>query len=378
MATLGLKSISKSFGTTKVLHDINLAIEDKEFIAFLGPSGCGKSTLLRIIAGLEAATQGQIIIGGTDVSDAAPVDRDISMVFQSYALYPHLSVYENIAFPLRVQKIPTADLDARVQKTAAILRLSDKLALKPAQLSGGQCQRVAIGRSIVREPRIFLFDEPLSSLDAALRGDMRVELSQLHRDLGATMVYVTHDQVEAMTMADRIVVLNDGRVEQFGTPLELYHHPVTKFVATFIGQPNMNLVPAIVTAIDIAGLHVEIGAANSMVLPVDTTGTKVGDQVEIGIRPEDLKLAGGAGLNVVVNILEHLGSVSIAHGNVVASKTRFCASLDGGIGLQEGDQVAFSVDPAAAHVFDAKGKVLRRLKAPVKSLHRMDIEGKIV
>lgn len=378
MATLALKSISKSFGETKVLHDIDLAIEDKEFVVFVGPSGCGKSTLLRIIAGLEEASEGQIIIDGDDVSDAPPVKRAISMVFQSYALYPHLSVYENIAFPLRVQKIPADKLDARVQKAAHILQLTDKLSLKPGQLSGGQRQRVAIGRSIVREPKIFLFDEPLSNLDAALRGDMRVELSQLHRDLHATMVYVTHDQIEAMTMADRIVVLKDGRVEQFGTPLELYHHPATKFVASFIGQPNMNLVPAIVTAIDAAGLHVEMGDGYSITLPVDTVGAKVGDQVEIGIRPEDLKLTTGVGLDVAVNVLERLGGVSIAYGNLIESKTRFCASLDGNIDLEEGSQVAFSFDLAAAHAFSADGKVLRRLKAPVKSPHMIKTKGKMV
>lgn len=364
MATLGLKSISKSFGEAKVLHDIDLAIEDKEFVVFVGPSGCGKSTLLRIIAGLEEATEGQVLIGGQDVSHAAPVDRGISMVFQSYALYPHLSVYENIAFPLRVQKMPTQQLDQAVQKAAEILQLTDKLALKPGQLSGGQRQRVAIGRSIVRAPRVFLFDEPLSNLDAALRGDMRVELSQLHANLNATMIYVTHDQIEAMTMADRIVVLKDGRVEQFGTPMELYHHPATKFVATFIGQPNMNLVPAVVTAIDAAGLHVKTDGGHVMTLPVETASAKVGDAVEIGIRPENVVLANGAGLAVSMDVIERLGGVSIAYGHVADSDIRFCASLDGECDLAEGAEVAVTVDPAAAHVFDAKGCVLRRLKAP--------------
>ena len=229
-------------------------IQVKEFVVFVGPSGCGKSTLLRIIAGLEEATSGQIVIDGADVSTAHPVDRGISMVFQSYALYPHLSVYEDIAFPLRVQKLEAADLDARVKRAAEILQPTEKLPLKPGQLSGGQRQRVAIGRSIVREPKVFLFDEPLSNLDAALRGDMRVELGQLHRALNATMVYVTHDQAEAMTMADRIVALNGGRVEQFGTPMELYHHPAAKFVTAFIGQPNMNFVPGNVTAVSSDGL----------------------------------------------------------------------------------------------------------------------------
>ncbi|NRA98758.1 MAG: ABC transporter ATP-binding protein, partial [Rhodobacteraceae bacterium] len=242
MATLQLQKINKSFGEAHVLHDIDLAIRDREFVVFVGPSGCGKSTLLRIIAGLEEATSGAIVIDGEDVSREHPIDRGISMVFQSYALYPHLTVFENIAFPLRVAKMPEPELKERVNRAAEILQLTERLQHKPGQLSGGQRQRVAIGRSIVRNPKIFLFDEPLSNLDAALRGDMRVELSQLHKDLDATMVYVTHDQVEAMTMADRIVVLKDGYVEQFGTPMELYHHPQTKFVAGFIGSPKMNFI----------------------------------------------------------------------------------------------------------------------------------------
>ncbi|MDG1737734.1 MAG: ATP-binding cassette domain-containing protein, partial [Paracoccaceae bacterium] len=250
MATLDLEKISKSFGDAEVLHDIDLAIHDKEFVVFVGPSGCGKSTLLRIIAGLEETTEGRIVIGGEDVSSAPPVERGISMVFQSYALYPHLSVYENIAFPLRVQKMQAAELEKRVNKAAEILQLTDKLKLKPGQLSGGQRHRVAIGRSIVREPRVFLFDEPLSNLDAALRGDMRVELSQLHRKLDATMVYVTHDQIEAMTMADKIVVLNGGHVEQIGSPLDLYDRPKNRFVASFIGSPAMNLLNGEVTAVE--------------------------------------------------------------------------------------------------------------------------------
>ena len=361
MATLGLKSISKSFGEAKVLHDIDLAIEDKEFVVFVGPSGCGKSTLLRIIAGLEEATEGQIHIGGEDVSKFHPVDRGISMVFQSYALYPHLSVYENIAFPLRVQKLGKDELDKAVQKAAAILQLTDKLHLKPGQLSGGQRQRVAIGRSIVRAPKVFLFDEPLSNLDAALRGDMRVELSQLHSELDATMVYVTHDQIEAMTMADRIVVLKDGRVEQFGTPMELYHHPATKFVATFIGQPNMNLIPGVVTAVAEGALSVDLPGGFSVTLPVDTSTAKVGDLVEVGIRPEDVNVSAD-GLEVTINILERLGGVTIAHGKVAGIDAKFCASLEGDASIDEKSNAHLTFDPAAAHVFDASGSVLRRLK----------------
>lgn len=361
MATLDLNVISKSFGSAKVLHDISLAIEDKEFVVFVGPSGCGKSTLLRIIAGLEEATTGEIIIGGEDVSSAHPVDRGISMVFQSYALYPHLSVFENIAFPLRVQKLSGDELQDRVSRAAEILQLTDKLSLKPGQLSGGQRQRVAIGRSIVRNPKVFLFDEPLSNLDAALRGDMRVELSQLHRELDATMVYVTHDQVEAMTMADRIVVLNAGRVEQFGTPMELYHHPKTKFVASFIGQPNMNFIPATVLS---AGedLTVELDGGYQMVLPVDSLSVKKGDSVEVGIRPENVTL-GSEGLDISVRVLERLGGISITYGTI-GTDTRFCASLPGDADIKEGRNMTLSINPNDCHVFDRNGAVLRRRSAP--------------
>jgi len=360
MATLELQAINKSFGTTQVLHDIALSIKDKEFVVFVGPSGCGKSTLLRIIAGLEETTSGAIVIDGEDVSEAHPVDRGISMVFQSYALYPHLSVFENIAFPLRVQKMNGAELKERVEKAAGVLQLMDKLDLKPGQLSGGQRQRVAIGRSIVRNPKVFLFDEPLSNLDAALRGDMRVELSQLHRELDATMVYVTHDQIEAMTMADRIVVLNAGRVEQFGTPMELYHHPATKFVAGFIGQPNMNLIAGKVTAVSDV-LAVELSDGHRLHLPVDVGGAKVGDVVEVGIRPENVTL-GADGIAVTIRVLERLGGASIAYGTV-ADGTRFCASLPGDVQVREGETVTLAIAPEDCHVFNAAGNVLRRKSA---------------
>ncbi|XAT60060.1 sn-glycerol-3-phosphate ABC transporter ATP-binding protein UgpC [Rhodobacteraceae bacterium Araon29] len=364
MATLDLHSISKSFGTAEVLKDVSLAIKDKEFVVFVGPSGCGKSTLLRIIAGLEEATEGKVLIGSEDVSNAAPVDRGISMVFQSYALYPHLSVFENIAFPLRVQKLSNSDVRERVNRAAEILQLTEKLTLKPGQLSGGQRQRVAIGRSIVRNPKVFLFDEPLSNLDAALRGDMRVELSQLHRELDATMVYVTHDQVEAMTMADRIVVLNEGRIEQFGTPMELYHHPATKFVAGFIGQPNMNLVPASVARVSPKGLHVELSEGTQLCLPVATDASQPGDHVEIGMRPEDVHMNKDDGLKVTVNVLERLGGTSITYGQLPNSQIKFCAALAGDAPIKEGEVISLSVDPNDCHVFDAGGRVLRRTNAP--------------
>ena len=362
MATLDLKAINKSFGTAKVLYDIDLAIKDKEFVVFVGPSGCGKSTLLRIIAGLEEATSGQIVIGGEDVSNAHPVDRGISMVFQSYALYPHLSVFENIAFPLRVQKVEMNELKERVGKAAEILQLTDKLDLKPGQLSGGQRQRVAIGRSIVRNPKVFLFDEPLSNLDAALRGDMRVELSQLHRDLDATMVYVTHDQIEAMTMADRIVVLRDGKVEQFGTPMELYHTPQTKFVASFIGQPNMNFLQATVTKASAKGITVKTPAGSEVTLPLNGSGVSTGDAIEVGIRPEDVELKVGGQISLNVGIIERLGGESITYGEVEG--VRFCAALGGADPIKEGTTIELGFDPASAHGFDANGRVLQRLKTP--------------
>ena len=330
MATLDLKSISKSFGTAKVLHDIDLAIKDKEFVVFVGPSGCGKSTLLRIIAGLEEATSGQIIIDGQDVSEAHPVDRGISMVFQSYALYPHLSVYENIAFPLRVQKMAKAEMDERVHRAAEILQLTDKLNLKPGQLSGGQRQRVAIGRSIVRNPKIFLFDEPLSNLDAALRGDMRVELSQLHRNLDATMVYVTHDQVEAMTMADKIVVLRAGNIEQVGSPLDLYKSPRNTFVAGFIGSPKMNFV---------TGATAEAYGAST-----------------IGIRPEHIDVSAQGGTwRGVVGVSEHLGSDSFFHIHGTGIADMITVRADGEVGFKHGDDVFLTPREDAIHKFDAQG-----------------------
>ena len=364
MATLDLNQISKSFGPAQVLYDIDLAIRDKEFVVFVGPSGCGKSTLLRIIAGPEEPTTGKIVIQGRDVSAAHPVDRGIAMVFQSYALYPHLSVFENIAFPLRVQKRPEPELKDRVGRAAEILQLTDKLILKPGQLSGGQRQRVAIGRSIVRNPKVFLFDEPLSNLDAALRADMRVELSQLHRALNATMVYVTHDQVEAMTMADRIVVLNAGRVEQFGTPLELYHHPATKFVASFIGQPNMNFVPATVVSTDTNSVTAHLAGGATLSLPVDCSTVTEGEKIEVGIRPENVSLSGAGDLRMSVRVLERLGGTSISYGTIAGTDIKFCAALSGDAALREGDVSELSVHPSDCHAFGSDGRVLRRYRAP--------------
>jgi ABC-type sugar transport system ATPase subunit len=285
-----LKDIRKSFGAVDVIKGVNLTVEPGEFCVFVGPSGCGKSTLLRLISGLEEATSGVIEIGGKDVTDAEPSARGIAMVFQSYALYPHLSVRDNIGFGLSLAKLPKAQIKAKVEAAAAALKLTDYLDRKPKALSGGQRQRVAIGRAIVRDPKVFLFDEPLSNLDAALRAQMRIELSDLHRKLGATMIYVTHDQVEAMTMADKIVVLNAGRIEQVGSPMDLYNAPVSPFVAGFIGSPKMNLYPG------------------------EAAGERCGTY---GIRPEHLRLTNDAPRwTGTVRHVERLGADTVIYLNV--------------------------------------------------------------
>ena len=287
-----LKDLRKSFGAVDVIKGVNLTVEPGEFCVFVGPSGCGKSTLLRLISGLEEATSGKIEIGGKDVTDAEPSARGIAMVFQSYALYPHLSVRDNIGFGLALARLPKAEIKAKVEAAAAALKLTDYLDRKPKALSGGQRQRVAIGRAIVRDPKVFLFDEPLSNLDAALRAQMRIELSDLHRKLGATMIYVTHDQVEAMTMADKIVVLNAGRIEQVGSPMELYNAPVSPFVAGFIGSPKMNLYP---------------GAA---------AGERCGTY---GVRPEHLRLTHDSPRwTGTVRHVERLGADTVIYLNVPA------------------------------------------------------------
>jgi len=358
MANVKLENISKSFGETEVLFDINLAINDKEFVVFVGPSGCGKTTLLRIISGLEEATIGSVIIDGNDVSNAPPVERGISMVFQSYALYPHLSVFENIAFPLRVAKINEKELEAKVLKAADILQLRDRLDFKPGQLSGGQRQRVAIGRSIVRDPKVFLFDEPLSKLDAALRGDMRVELAKLHQNLNTTMIYVTHDQIEAMTMADKIVVLHDGLIEQVGSPMDLYHNPKSKFVAGFIGHPNMNFLKASDTKINNGKLTASI-SDTPMNLPIEAGDTKTGDDIEIGIRPEDIEVSDKGGMSMNVDVVEHIGATVILYGSVLGNNN-FCAVLPSDTVIKPGDKIHLTIDPNKCHAFNTSGRALQR------------------
>lgn len=340
MATLELKGINKAFGAVEVIRDMNLDVSDGELIVFVGPSGCGKSTMLRMIAGLETLTRGEISIGGQRVDHLPPTDRGIAMVFQSYALYPHKDVRGNLGFALKHAGMPKAEIDKKVNAASDILGLSDLMDRKPRELSGGQRQRVAIGRAIVREPDVFLFDEPLSNLDAALRVHMRVEILKLHQRLKSTMVYVTHDQVEAMTLADRIVVFREGRVEQIGTPLELYKHPANIFVAGFIGSPAMNFIKADVQGLRIRTAHSDICAAPA-----------VKGQVTVGLRPEHLELDDNGPLQGVVSVFEHLGGESFVH-LTLPDEQVLVAKLGGEQSFRPGDTCTLGFRDDHCHVFD--------------------------
>jgi multiple sugar transport system ATP-binding protein len=360
MAGLSLRGVKKSFGDMLVIRGVDLDVADGEFCVFVGPSGCGKSTLLRMIAGLEKLTDGVIKIGGRDVTWLAPAERGISMVFQSYALYPHMTVAENIGFGMKMAKVPKAEIKARTKKAADLLQLTELLGRRPAHLSGGQRQRVAIGRAIVRDPQVFLFDEPLSNLDAALRVQMRIEISKLHNDLKATMIYVTHDQVEAMTMADKIVVLSAGRVEQVGTPLELYHRPNNLFVATFIGSPKMNLIAANVASISDGSALVALPGGVTVEIP--TRGPRVAPgPVTLGIRPEHLGIGGGgnstAGIPGTVALSEHLGGETMLY--IEAEGAKQLVVKAGGLAPQKiGDAVRVTVPAPTCHLFDADGRAI--------------------
>ena len=365
MASIQLKSIKKSFGPVEVLKGINIDIEDGEFVAFVGPSGCGKSTLLRLIAGLEGITGGELFIGDKLMNDLSPKERGIAMVFQSYALYPHMTVYKNMAFGLSVAKKDQATIKERVMEAARILQLEEYLDRRPAQLSGGQRQRVAIGRAIVRKPQVFLFDEPLSNLDAALRATMRVELARLHGELKSTMVYVTHDQIEAMTLADKIVVLYDGVLQQVGTPLELYHQPRNLFVAGFIGSPKMNLVEGIVASLDESGLIVDVeGLTVPKIAVGDVDRLSVGDTITIGLRPNDIndQDKGDGKLSGKVSLTERLGNETIVA--LRAGGKEWTAAVGGLNPIRFDDQVTLSFDPQKLHVFDKDGLALERLGLP--------------
>ena len=344
MADLQLRSVRKSYGATDVIHGVDLDVRHGEFVVFVGPSGCGKSTLLRMICGLEDVTSGDVTIGGRRVNDLPAAQRGLALVFQSYALYPHMTVRQNMAFGLENLRTPRAEIDARITEAARMLRLEPYLSRKPTALSGGQRQRVAIGRAIVREPEIFLFDEPLSNLDAELRVGMRAELAQLHRRLGTTMIYVTHDQVEAMTMADKIVVLRAGRVEQVGAPLDLYNAPANQFVAGFIGSPRMNFFPGVAAP---GGVQVEGLGHVAVPRPLPP------GPVTLGIRPEHLQ-EGPGGLPGTVAAVEQLGGLSY----VRLREHDAVLQLAGQTGLRPGAPVALHVPPEHLHVFDAAGATL--------------------
>ncbi|MCY1667010.1 ABC transporter ATP-binding protein [Rhizobium sp. SL86] len=359
MGQLKLDKIQKFYGDFEVLKSIGLEVKNGEFVVFVGPSGCGKSTLLRMIAGLDSTSTGDILIDGVRVNDKPPVQRGIAMVFQSYALYPHMTVFENIAFPLRVERLPEETIREKVEAVAKILQLDKRLHQKPGMLSGGQRQRVAIGRAIVREPKIFLFDEPLSNLDAALRADMRIELSKLHQDLKATMIYVTHDQVEAMTMADRIVVLNAGEIAQVGAPLELYHKPQNLFVAGFIGNPKMNFMPVTCTATDEHGVTVSY-AGQSVTLPVAARPDLVGQTLTLGIRPEHLSLGSGdLTVTVTPSVIERLGVNTVAYA-ALPSGENYCALLPGSAPVRVGAPMQTGIRATDCHLFDGKGQAFER------------------
>jgi multiple sugar transport system ATP-binding protein len=337
MAQIRLEGVTKSFGKIQIIKGVDLDIRQREFVVFVGPSGCGKSTLLRLVAGLEDITSGRLFIDGRQVNDLPPSERGISMVFQSYALYPHMSVYENMAFGLKLANTEKGAVDARVREAARILQLDHLLDRKPRQLSGGQRQRVAIGRAIVRNPRVFLFDEPLSNLDAALRVQTRIEIAKLHRSMDATMIYVTHDQVEAMTLADRIVVLDAGRVMQFGSPLELYHHPANKFVAGFIGSPKMNFLPA-------------------SVLNGHRPSTADGPAAEIGVRPEHIHLGeGDLTLEGRVITVEQLGAESFVYLDL-GQPDPVVVKATGETGARPGEPIRVGVPAGALYLFDAEGR----------------------
>ena len=358
MAELSLRGIMKRYGNVEIIHGVDLDIRDGEFVVFVGPSGCGKSTLLRMIAGLEEISDGEFCIDGDRVNEVPAAQRKIAMVFQSYALYPHMSVYDNLAFGLQTAGEKKDVIDRRVQHAARMLKIDSYLQRKPKALSGGQRQRVAIGRAIVREPKLFLFDEPLSNQDAELRVQMRVELSKLHADLGTTMIYVTHDQVEAMTMADRIVVLQDGRIEQAGSPLELYNHPANRFVAGFIGSPKMNFLDGVVAGRSATGLDVRLLGGEIVHLPVLATGMADGAPVCVGIRPEHAELA-EQGLPMHVSLTEQLGGNTVLYGSLGAQQP-LVVQVVGQSQFKRGDTVHVHLPPASCHGFAENGLTLIR------------------
>jgi len=355
MAQVTLSHITKRFGALEVIRGLDLTIEDGSFCALLGPSGCGKSTLLRMIAGLESVSDGAVRIGESDVTHAEPKTRGVAMVFQSYALYPHLTVAENIAFSLSLAGAPKAEKARQVQRVAGMLQLDHLLDRRPAQLSGGQRQRVAIGRALVRDPKVFLFDEPLSNLDAMLRVQMRLELARLHNDLKTTMIYVTHDQVEAMTLADKIVVLDKGLISQAGTPWEMYNRPANRFVAGFIGSPGMNFLKGRARHVA-GGLEVTLDNGPTLTLPPRASSAFSTERVvELGIRPEHVRIASGAEaqLSGRASVVEYLGNTSFAY--VDTAHGSMIVEADNITSLEPGNAVGLHLNLSAAHVFDEQG-----------------------
>lgn len=361
MAEVALEHVNKHYGNLQVIFDVSLSVKEGEFVVFVGPSGCGKSTLLRAIAGLEDITGGSILIGGDYVNDVPPADRGVAMVFQSYALYPHMTVRSNMEFGLKVNKVEAAERNRRIHEAARILQLEEYLNRKPGQLSGGQRQRVAIGRAIVKQPRVFLFDEPLSNLDAALRVQMRVELENLHSALGSTMIYVTHDQVEAMTLADRIVVLNEGCTEQIGHPLELYHRPKTQFVAGFIGSPKMNLLPVHLAGLEGTVMTLKYGAdativSNTFVAPETGNG-----ELTLGIRPEHLTVCDveSSKLGATVKVVEALGSDTYIYADLPTGE-QIVIRAQSDTRVERGETIGLRIEKGREHLFEVNGQALAR------------------
>jgi multiple sugar transport system ATP-binding protein len=363
MASVALRHVSKTWGETEVSKDINLEIAEGEFVVFVGPSGCGKSTLLRMIAGLETITKGDLLIGGKRMNEVPPAERGIGMVFQSYALYPHLDVAENMSFGLKLAGVRRAEIQQRVNQVAEVLQLAHLLDRRPKALSGGQRQRVAIGRTLVAEPRVFLLDEPLSNLDAALRVQMRIEISRLHKRLKRTMIYVTHDQVEAMTLADKIVVLEAGRIAQIGKPLELYHYPANRFVAGFIGSPRMNFLPVKVTATAIDQVQVRLPNNQLVWLPVESTGVQIGSNMSLGIRPEHLLSSDIADVTLEgeVQVVEQLGNETQIHIQIPAIRQNLVYRQEDVVLAEEGALMGIGLPPERCHLFREDGSACRRL-----------------
>ncbi|QMV50271.1 maltose/maltodextrin ABC transporter ATP-binding protein MalK [Ewingella americana] len=363
MAGVSLRNLYKAFGDTVISKDVNIEIAEGEFVVFVGPSGCGKSTLLRMIAGLEDITSGDLLIGEKRMNDVPPAERGIGMVFQSYALYPHLSVAENMSFGLKLAGTKKAEITQRVNQVSEVLQLAHLLDRRPKALSGGQRQRVAIGRTLVAEPTVFLLDEPLSNLDAALRVQMRIEISRLHKRLKRTMIYVTHDQVEAMTLADKIVVLDAGRVAQIGKPLALYHYPANRFVAGFIGSPKMNFLPVKVTGVEAERVQIELPDRQRVWLPVEGKEVTVGSNLSLGIRPEHLLPSDIAEVTLsgVVQVVEQLGNETQIHIQIPAIRQNLVYRQNDVVLVEEGATFAIGLPPQRCHLFREDGTACRRL-----------------